>query len=253
MAIGDFDVYDYLGTGGTNLQGLTMAQQDPYARLRREAAIGGYTMPAQYRQFMTDFAPQAQGALWNLSDPMQQLFNLGQVQRGGRATAGVYGPTSEATGERWALPEATGINRFTQADNFMRFLEEGGGAGLARREVGGDTPYGTRSDLVTRAREGLRLANDPAYLRQMQGLAGGVTDPRYAQLRETANVFSDPMNTQAMANLIARMRPGAQGGLQYGRRGEAIEATMSNLQARRAREGAEPGTFLNWYLGQFAA
>ena len=87
-----FDISNYLGA---DLGGLTMAQQSPYAQLTREAAVGGYTMPAQYRQFMTDFAPRHQGALWNLSDPMQQLFNLGQVSRSAR-DVGQYGPVDIA-------------------------------------------------------------------------------------------------------------------------------------------------------------
>ena len=45
-----FDISNYLGA---DLGGLTLAQQSPYAQLTRESAVGGYTMPAQYRQFMT--------------------------------------------------------------------------------------------------------------------------------------------------------------------------------------------------------
>jgi len=135
------------------------------------------------------------------------------------------------------------------------YMGAGGEAGTSfaqyLSDVGGDPTYGASGLSALRNRA--QLAADVAMNRGVgEGAAYGATDPiRLAYEGYFGGGGQGARQSQmAVAQMLARQR---QGGGQYrGTLGRAIGAGLERLSQRRLARGADPNSFLDWYLSQTA-
>lgn len=197
--------------------------------LARQDALAFQTPRDVFSQFLTYLPPNLRSSLWDRADPYSALWQLGGVPVRGE--------------------DALGVSPY--AEDFMQYLLNvpTGYAPGAPQGFDGYTAGMTRDEMVRRATQARDIATmgGPDFKAFYEGApdeARLIAAQRARRFYGTGDEAAE--NQLNLATALALARPG--GGMYAGPTGQAIRSALNEIYTTRRREGATPGTFLDWYL-----